>query len=78
MMILIPRNPHLLFCRYHDAVKDIYAYTTYGAACSEVEIDILTGEMHVLRSDIVYDCGERFVLTFLIPRTVPCVQFNLQ
>lgn len=35
-----------------------YIYSTYGATCSSVEIDVLTGEMHVLRSDIVYDCGE--------------------
>eukprot|EP00112_Aurelia_sp_Birch-Aquarium-sp1_P026163 Seg91.7 transcript_id=Seg91.7/GoldUCD/mRNA.D3Y31 product="Xanthine dehydrogenase" protein_id=Seg91.7/GoldUCD/D3Y31 len=38
--------------------KARYAYTTYGAACSEVEIDVLTGEHHILRSDIVFDCGE--------------------
>jgi xanthine dehydrogenase/oxidase len=30
---------------------------TYSAACSEVEVDILTGEAKVIRSDIVYDAG---------------------
>jgi xanthine dehydrogenase/oxidase len=31
---------------------------TYSAACSEVEIDVLTGEMNILRSDILYDAGK--------------------
>jgi xanthine dehydrogenase/oxidase len=30
---------------------------TYSAACSVVEVDILTGETKVLRSDLVYDIG---------------------
>lgn len=30
---------------------------TYSAACSEVEVNILTGEVTVLRSDLVYDMG---------------------
>ncbi|XP_073140258.1 abscisic-aldehyde oxidase-like [Henckelia pumila] len=33
-------------------------YLTQGAAVSEVEINILTGETTILRSDIVYDCGQ--------------------
>mmetsp|Transcript_48329 Transcript_48329/g.127956 ORF Transcript_48329/g.127956 Transcript_48329/m.127956 type:complete len:1342 (-) Transcript_48329:125-4150(-) len=32
-------------------------YMTYGIACSEVQIDCLTGDMVVLRSDIVHDVG---------------------
>lgn len=31
---------------------------TYSAACSEVEVNILTGEVTVLRSDLVYDMGK--------------------
>lgn len=31
---------------------------TYSAACSEVEVDILTGVTTVLRSDIIYDVGK--------------------
>eukprot|EP01137_Pigoraptor_chileana_P018502 Opistho-2@78082 len=34
-----------------------FHYYTYGAACSEVEIDVLTGDHAVLRSDIVMDVG---------------------
>ena len=34
-------------------------YEAYGVACSEVEIDVLTGEMQIERVDLLYDCGER-------------------
>ncbi|KAK6802672.1 hypothetical protein RDI58_000455 [Solanum bulbocastanum] len=33
-------------------------YLNYGAAVSEVEIDILTGETKILQTDIIYDCGQ--------------------
>ncbi|KAG5876925.1 hypothetical protein JTB14_007388 [Gonioctena quinquepunctata] len=36
----------------------LYNYFTYGAACTEVEIDTLTGDHQVLRTDIVMDLGE--------------------
>ena len=36
----------------------LYNYFTYGAACTEVEIDVLTGDHTVLRSDIVMDIGK--------------------
>lgn len=35
-----------------------FNYFTFGAACSEVEIDCLTGDHQVIRSDIVMDLGE--------------------
>ncbi|MGV3491974.1 MAG: xanthine dehydrogenase molybdopterin binding subunit [Devosia sp.] len=34
-----------------------YGYFTYGASCSEVEVDALTGEYVVLRTDILQDVG---------------------
>ncbi|TBW37235.1 xanthine dehydrogenase molybdopterin binding subunit [Siculibacillus lacustris] len=34
-----------------------FYYYAYGAACSEVVIDTLTGEMRVLRVDILHDVG---------------------
>eukprot|EP01102_Stenamoeba_stenopodia_P017016 TRINITY_DN6037_c1_g1_i4.p1 TRINITY_DN6037_c1_g1~~TRINITY_DN6037_c1_g1_i4.p1 ORF type:complete len:1420 (+),score=227.64 TRINITY_DN6037_c1_g1_i4:457-4260(+) len=34
-----------------------FYYFNYAAACSEVEIDVLTGEFNLIRSDIVYDAG---------------------
>ena len=35
-----------------------FNYYTYGAACSEVEVDCLTGDVNVLRTDIVMDVGD--------------------
>lgn len=34
-----------------------FNYFCYGAACSEVEIDVLTGDWHALRVDITMDVG---------------------
>ena len=34
-----------------------FNYYTYGAACSEVEIDCLTGDHQVIRTDVVMDLG---------------------
>ncbi|XP_055329954.1 uncharacterized protein LOC129582465 [Paramacrobiotus metropolitanus] len=34
------------------------AYHTFGAMCTEVEVDALTGEYQVNRMDVLYDCGE--------------------
>ncbi|ESO85884.1 hypothetical protein LOTGIDRAFT_221063 [Lottia gigantea] len=36
----------------------IYKYYSFGAGCSEVEIDCLTGDHTVLRTDIVMDLGK--------------------
>jgi xanthine dehydrogenase/oxidase len=36
---------------------DSFSGFTYSAACSVVEVDILTGETKILSSDIVYDMG---------------------
>uniref|UniRef100_I1Q8B1 Aldehyde oxidase n=2 Tax=Oryza glaberrima TaxID=4538 RepID=I1Q8B1_ORYGL len=45
------------------SAKELYvpgasgSYLNYGAAASEVEIDLLTGATTILRSDLIYDCG---------------------
>ncbi|CAH1406870.1 unnamed protein product [Nezara viridula] len=36
----------------------VFNYFTFGAACAEVEIDCLTGDHQVLKSEIVMDLGE--------------------
>jgi len=41
---------------YMPKVSDVY-YETYGAAFSEVELDVLTGEAHVCKTHIMYDIG---------------------
>ncbi|KAJ4724641.1 putative Aldehyde oxidase [Melia azedarach] len=33
-------------------------YLNYGAAVSEVEVNLLTGETLISRTDIIYDCGQ--------------------
>lgn len=38
--------------------KQVFYYFTYSAAMSEVEIDVLTGEFMIRRSDIIYDAGQ--------------------
>ena len=35
------------------------AYQSYGVNCSEVEVDVLSGEVEIVRSDILFDCGQR-------------------
>ena len=35
-----------------------FRYFTFGAACSVVEVDCLTGNHRVLRTDVVMDLGE--------------------
>ena len=34
-----------------------FNYFTFGISCSEVEIDVLTGDMRILRADVIMDMG---------------------
>ncbi|CAK8538530.1 unnamed protein product [Lathyrus sativus] len=43
---------------YFVPSKNSIRYLNYGAAVSEVEIDLLTGETRFLQTDIIYDCGQ--------------------
>jgi xanthine dehydrogenase/oxidase len=35
-----------------------FQYFVYAACVSEIELDVLSGEMHVLASELTYDCGQ--------------------
>ncbi|KAL6737361.1 hypothetical protein Aduo_011012 [Ancylostoma duodenale] len=37
---------------------ELFGYCVYGSACCEVEVDCLTGDHHLLRTDIVMDVGD--------------------
>lgn len=39
-------------------IREFVTYDTEAAACTEVMIDVLTGETQVLRTDILYDGGK--------------------
>ncbi|XP_055835280.1 indole-3-acetaldehyde oxidase [Solanum dulcamara] len=43
---------------YYVPESDSRFYLNFGAAVSEVEIDVLTGETAILQLDIIYDCGQ--------------------
>jgi len=38
--------------------KNKASYNSFGACCSEIELDVLTGEMVLLRSDLYYDAAK--------------------
>ncbi|MBO0642466.1 MAG: xanthine dehydrogenase molybdopterin binding subunit [Pseudomonas stutzeri] len=50
------RTPKIYYDRSQARGRPFY-YFAYGAACSEVIVDTLTGEYRMLRSDILHDVG---------------------
>ncbi|CAA0805951.1 Abscisic-aldehyde oxidase [Striga hermonthica] len=52
------RNVNLAANSYFVPDSSSNRYLNYGAAVSEVDVNILTGETIILRTDIVYDCGQ--------------------
>ena len=50
------RTPKIYYDRSQARGRPFY-YFAYGAACSEVIVDTLTGEYKMLRSDILHDVG---------------------
>ncbi|VAI92999.1 unnamed protein product [Triticum turgidum subsp. durum] len=54
----IKDNVNLSSSAYWVPGQESSTYLNYGAGISEVEIDVLTGAITLLRSDLVYDCGK--------------------
>ena len=50
------KTPEIHWDRASATGRPFY-YFAYGAACAEVAIDTLTGEMRVLRADLLHDVG---------------------
>ncbi|HET9385756.1 MAG TPA: xanthine dehydrogenase molybdopterin binding subunit [Gemmatimonadales bacterium] len=50
------RTPKIHWDREKATGRPFY-YFAYGAACSEVIVDVTTGEMRLLRTDILHDVG---------------------
>ncbi|QKX60096.1 uncharacterized protein TRUGW13939_07238 [Talaromyces rugulosus] len=53
----MPRIGYVFGVYDPELVKPLYYYFTQGAACTEVELDLLTGDHSVLRTDIKLDVG---------------------
>ena len=51
------KTPGLWF-DYSTGKGNPYSYFSYGASASEVEVDTLTGDFTILRSDLVMDVGD--------------------
>ncbi|KAG5064523.1 hypothetical protein GLYMA_02G272200v4 [Glycine max] len=49
---------NLLASSFYAPSVNSMSYLNYGAAVSEVEIDLLNGETRFLQTDIIYDCGQ--------------------
>ncbi|WP_164247981.1 molybdopterin cofactor-binding domain-containing protein, partial [Stenotrophomonas maltophilia] len=49
--------PKIFYDREQARGRPFY-YFAYGAACSEVIVDTLTGEYRMLRTDILHDVGD--------------------
>ncbi|XP_039453634.1 uncharacterized protein LOC120432483 [Culex pipiens pallens] len=47
-----------LTATHHYQPRQLQAYVVWGAACAELEVDILTGNVQVSRVDILEDVGE--------------------
>ena len=39
--------------------QEMVVYYSYGMACAEAELDVLTGENVLRRADVLMDCGKR-------------------
>ena len=54
----IKPGARLVSWNYFDADVGMCVYFTSGVACSEVEVDVLTGGHHIISTDIIMDVGD--------------------
>ncbi len=52
------KSPNYSGVDINHSIGNTFFYYTYAVAASEVEIDVLTGDFTVLRSDILFDIGK--------------------
>ena len=60
------KSPDLILVTNENPEERPFYYFNYAAAVSEVEVDALTGEFTILRSDIVYDAQDTVSILPLI------------
>ncbi len=51
------KTQNLHFRYAPDTDPEVRGYSVWGCTVTEVEVDILTGEMFIVRSDIIEDAG---------------------
>lgn len=54
-------NEHRMIVHRFTQTGNAGNYFSYGVAVTEVELDVLTGQVQIPRVDILYDCGNRQV-----------------
>ena len=67
------KTPDLWF-DWSTGKGNMYSYFSFGASASEVEVDTLTGDFTILRSDLVMDVGDSLNPAIDIGQVLfPCV-----
>ena len=54
-----------------DTEDKVARYSIWGVVVTEVEVDILTGEMYIVRADIIEDAGLSTSPQVQIPNSLP-------
>jgi len=60
-----------------DAGEDKATYNCWGVACTEVELDALTGEVVILRADLAYDAAKSLNPAIDIGQAEGCFAFGI-
>lgn len=52
---------HACVAHRHVESTQTNVYYVYGTCAAEAEVDILTGDRRIVRTDVAFECGERYV-----------------